>query len=437
MNSQNHEDFQELLRVFDNEVKNAASVPKEVKKLECNFCGKTFARSDTLNVHKRSHTGERPYPCTYCNKAFYSSSDLKRHIRTHTKECPYSCEFCNRAFTDRSGLRKHRMTHTGESPFKCDHCNKGFSHRSALAGHIKSKHSGDGKNGNSMSCEQCGIKFVTSVNLENHKNGTGPQYSCEQRKFICDQYYSLQIADRTEMTLYNNLRKRFSTNFPTQNIPHNKTIERIVTTYEAQIGLDNLPSGAICLSEFKKSGGNRVLKKNAKLLGFKPKKAKALLIDTDTHPSTIIQHFQALCAQKITQIDSSIANHTSESDLQFQKSQILNNFQILCRETIKQEKLDTHDDNDLKQDQLFDANEFALGVKQLVEIKVEADDIFEDFNDPESSLSVEFKEETPNKEFGDFLQNISKDDEDSLPQEVVDDGTNASDHDKSDENVQS
>jgi len=382
MNSSNQEDLQELLTVFDTEINNSPSLSKEVKKLDCNYCGKTFTRSDTLNVHKRSHTGERPYPCTYCNKAFYSGSDLKRHIRTHTKECPYSCEFCNRAFTDRSGLRKHRMTHTGDSPFKCEHCSKGFTHRSALSGHIKSKHSEGGENGNSMSCDKCGIKFVTSVNLENHKKGSGLQYSCEQRKFICDQYYSLQIADRTETTLYNNLRTIFSKNYPTQNLPHNKTIERIVNTYEEQIGLKNLPKGAICLADFKKSGGNRALKKNTRPVALKPKKDKALLlIDEDTHPDTIIQHFQALCAHKITHLHTT--SDISPSDKQLQKSQILNNFLVLCRETIKQERLaDVGTHFDTAKDYAFDENEFAHGVKQLVEmkeeIKVEADDILEE-----------------------------------------------------------
>ncbi|KAG5837216.1 hypothetical protein ANANG_G00236970 [Anguilla anguilla] len=49
----------------------------------CEFCGKRFRNSSNLTVHRRSHTGERPYRCGLCSYACAQSSKLTRHMKTH------------------------------------------------------------------------------------------------------------------------------------------------------------------------------------------------------------------------------------------------------------------------------------------------------------------------------------------------------------------
>ncbi len=151
----------------------------------CNFegCNKEFNRNDTLKIHKRVHSGERPYSCDYenCNKAFSQQSDLTKHIRIHTGERPYSCDYesCGKSFIELGALVKHKRVHTGEKPYVCDYegCGKSFSQSSKIKIH-KRVHTGE----RPYSCDydDCGESFSNSSSLIVHKRvHTGERpYTC-------------------------------------------------------------------------------------------------------------------------------------------------------------------------------------------------------------------------------------------------------------------
>uniref|UniRef100_A0A670JCU6 Zinc finger protein 367 n=1 Tax=Podarcis muralis TaxID=64176 RepID=A0A670JCU6_PODMU len=62
-------------------------------RIRCSVCNRVFPREKSLQAHKRTHTGERPYLCDYpeCGKAFVQSGQLKTHQRLHTGEKPFVC----------------------------------------------------------------------------------------------------------------------------------------------------------------------------------------------------------------------------------------------------------------------------------------------------------------------------------------------------------
>lgn len=116
----------------------------------CEECGKEFNSRQTLHTHKKSHNvpseSQLRYDCSMCDKRFRCPSFLAIHKRVHTGEKPFRCEECGQMFGSQSSLIKHRNNvHVDEEdrPFKCDECGKTFSkeHKAVYLGHLK-QHSG-------------------------------------------------------------------------------------------------------------------------------------------------------------------------------------------------------------------------------------------------------------------------------------------------------
>lgn len=70
-------------------------------------CPKAFSTGNSLDIHTRTHSGERPYQCPNCDKRFMDSSTLQVHKRLHTGQSPYQCHLCDRRTKQASNLRSH------------------------------------------------------------------------------------------------------------------------------------------------------------------------------------------------------------------------------------------------------------------------------------------------------------------------------------------
>ncbi|RWS28427.1 sal-like protein 1 [Leptotrombidium deliense] len=85
---------------------------------QCVICHRVLSCKSALQMHYRTHTGERPFKCKICGRAFTTKGNLKTHMGVHRVKPPlrilHQCPVCHKQFTNALVLQQHIRMHTGE-----------------------------------------------------------------------------------------------------------------------------------------------------------------------------------------------------------------------------------------------------------------------------------------------------------------------------------
>ncbi|XP_050722658.1 homeotic protein spalt-major-like isoform X2 [Eriocheir sinensis] len=85
---------------------------------QCVICHRVLSCKSALQMHYRTHTGERPFKCKICGRAFTTKGNLKTHMGVHRAKPPmrmlHQCPVCHKKYTNALVLQQHIRQHTGE-----------------------------------------------------------------------------------------------------------------------------------------------------------------------------------------------------------------------------------------------------------------------------------------------------------------------------------
>jgi KRAB domain-containing zinc finger protein len=122
-----HLNCKKLFENGDELQKHTKTAHEDVKKLQCNECGKCFALKGILASHIVTHWDWQHFKCNIpgCSFSAKRSNHLQRHKNGVHSLDRFTCSLCGEMFKSRVYFKQHEEKHKTDTPgvFKCHHMN--------------------------------------------------------------------------------------------------------------------------------------------------------------------------------------------------------------------------------------------------------------------------------------------------------------------------
>lgn len=199
-----------------------------LNKLDCLVCGESFAKSDKLVAHLRTHAAMESYVCSVksCDEHFDTIERLKSHLTSHptSTENRRRCPKCSRYYNESSFAGHHCV----ENIFCCEQCGKQFKHRGMLTEHLN-RHTGNRRH----QCKYCPQAFFSVFGRLKHERIHTGERPCKCSVPNCGRAFSQHIdLYRHQYKAHGIFRKKFPCTLCDKVFPENSLLRKHLACHD-------------------------------------------------------------------------------------------------------------------------------------------------------------------------------------------------------------